>query len=152
MAILAQQQAQAQMRQDLSPWTTAGTGAQSALNQYLGIGGVGNSGVTSMGLSTGLSPDQVRQQLMSRYTRNSTPGATGTGGDLPPPTSAIDAYNQMLHYGSQPPTNTQYGVGQGPGYWESDGSQNGPEGGTPGQRWVSTAGQQGGGSSVDEEV
>lgn len=71
-ATQAQMIAAALMRQDLSPWTQSGGAAQSRLNQYLGIGGVGSSGVTSMGLATGLSPDQVRQQLMSRYTRQST--------------------------------------------------------------------------------
>jgi|GEM_PF-1276072 len=62
----------AQTRQDLSPWVQSGGAAQSRLNQYLGIGGVGSSGRTSMGLATGLTPDQVRQQLMSQYTRQST--------------------------------------------------------------------------------
>lgn len=88
-ATMAQQQAAAQMRQDLSPWTQAGGAAQNRLNQFLGIGGAGG-GVTSMGLQTGLSPDQVRQQLMSRYTKNSTtgggpaplPGATGFSNTL----------------------------------------------------------------------
>lgn len=67
----------AQTRQDLAPWTQAGGAAQSRLNQYLGIGGVGSSGLTSMGLATGLTPDQVRQQLMSRFTKQ--PAASGTG-------------------------------------------------------------------------
>jgi hypothetical protein len=67
----------AQTRQDLAPWTQAGGAAQSRLNQYLGIGGVGSSGVTSMGLATGLSPDKVREQLLSRYTRQATAGAGG---------------------------------------------------------------------------
>lgn len=70
-----QMMAQAQLRADLAPWVQAGSAAQNRLNQYLGIGGVGSSGVTSMGLATGLTPDQVRQQLLSRYTRQST----GTG-------------------------------------------------------------------------
>lgn len=146
-ATMLQMQAAAQQRQDLAPWVSAGNGAQSALNRYLGIGGVGSSGVTSNGLATGLSPDQVRQQLMSQFTRNTTPG----GQTVTPPSSPLDAYNQMLQYGSQAPTNTQYGVGQGPGYWERDGSVSGPEGGTAGQRWVSTAGQQANTSTVDEE-
>lgn len=73
---------QMQLREDLKPWTSAGAAAQSRLNQYLGIGGVGSSGVTSLGLATGLTPDQVRQQLLSRFTRQNTsttgaPGATG---------------------------------------------------------------------------
>lgn len=62
----------AQTRQDLSPWMQAGGAAQSRLSQYLGLGGVGSSGRTSMGLATGLTPDQVRQQLLSQYTRQST--------------------------------------------------------------------------------
>lgn len=68
-----QMMAQAQMRQDLQPWVQAGGAAQNRLNQYLGMGGVGTTGVTSMGLQTGLTPDQVRQQLMARYTRNVSP-------------------------------------------------------------------------------
>lgn len=60
---------QMQLREDLKPWTSAGAAAQSRLNQYLGIGGVGSSGMTSLGLATGLTPDQVRQQLLSRYTK-----------------------------------------------------------------------------------
>lgn len=75
-ATAAQQQAAAQMRSDLSPWTTSGGAAQTRLNQFLGIGGAGGTGVTSMGLQTGLSPDQVRQQLTSRYTR----AGAGAGG------------------------------------------------------------------------
>lgn len=65
--------AQQQLRQDLSPWVESGRGANSLLNQYLGIGGVGSGAVTSMGLQTGLTPDQVRQQLASRYTRTVAP-------------------------------------------------------------------------------
>lgn len=68
----AQMMAAAQMRADLQPWVQSGTAAQNRLNQLLGLGGVGNTGVTSMGLQTGLTPDQVRQQLLSRYTRQST--------------------------------------------------------------------------------
>lgn len=62
----------AQQRQDLMPWMQAGTAAQNKLSQYLGTGNVGTSGVTSMGLATGLTPDQVRAQLLSRFTRQST--------------------------------------------------------------------------------
>ena len=62
-----------QLREDLSPWVESGRGANSLLNQYLGVGGVGSGAVTSMGLQTGLSPDQVRQQLASRYTRTVAP-------------------------------------------------------------------------------
>lgn len=76
-ATQAQMMAAAQMRQDLTPWTQAGGAAQSRLNQYLGLGGVGSSGRTSMGLATGLTPDQVRQQLLSQYTRQSTAANAG---------------------------------------------------------------------------
>jgi hypothetical protein len=65
--------AQQQLREDLSPWVESGRGANSLLNQYLGVGGVGSGAVTSMGLQTGLTPDQVRQQLSSRYTRTVAP-------------------------------------------------------------------------------
>ena len=65
--------AQQQMREDLSPWVESGRGANSLLNRYLGVGGAGSSGVTSMGLSTGLTPEQVRQQLSSRFTRTVAP-------------------------------------------------------------------------------
>lgn len=71
-AQMMQMMAAAQMRQDLQPWTSAGGAAQSRLNQFLGLGGVGSGGRTSLGLSTGLTPDQVRQQLLSRFTRQST--------------------------------------------------------------------------------
>ncbi|MBS75731.1 MAG: hypothetical protein CMO32_08230 [Variovorax sp.] len=74
----------AQMREDLSPWTKAGTAAQSLLSRYLGLG-VGGSGLTSMGLQTGLTPDKVREQLLSRFTSASQPGAgpaPGTSGDM----------------------------------------------------------------------
>lgn len=64
---------QMQLREDLKPWTSAGAAAQSRLNQYLGIGGVGSSGMTSLGLATGLTPDQVRQQLLSRFTKQVQP-------------------------------------------------------------------------------
>lgn len=75
-----QMMAAAQQRADLAPWTQAGGAAQSRLNQYLGIGGVGSSGTTSLGLATGLTPDQVRQQLLSRYTKQNT--ASGNAGPL----------------------------------------------------------------------
>ena len=78
-ATQAQLMAAAQMRADLAPWVKAGGAAQNRLNQYLGLGGAGSGGVTSMGLQTGLTPDQVRAQLLSRYTRNvaAPNGATG---------------------------------------------------------------------------
>lgn len=67
----------AQQRQDLMPWMQAGTAAQNRLSQYLGLGGVGTTGVTSMGLQTGLTPDQVRAQLLSRFTKQPAAGSTG---------------------------------------------------------------------------
>jgi len=69
--------AQAQMRNDLSPWVKAGGAAQDLLGRYLGTGGVGSSGVTSMGLATGLTPDQVRAQLLSRFTKQPAGGGSG---------------------------------------------------------------------------
>lgn len=81
-AIAAQMIASAQMQTALEPWTKAGGQAQTQLNRLLGLGGVGSGGVTSMGLATGLTPDQVRQQLMSRYTRQ----ATSTNGGPAAPT------------------------------------------------------------------
>lgn len=77
-AIAAQMLASAQMQTALEPWTKAGGQAQTQLNRLLGLGGVGSGGVTSMGLQTGLTPDQVRQQLLSRYTRQAS-GAGGSG-------------------------------------------------------------------------
>lgn len=72
-AMMMEMQAAQQMREDLSPWVESGRGANSLLNQYLGVGGAGSGRVTSMGLQTGLTPDQVRQQLLSRYTTSSMP-------------------------------------------------------------------------------
>jgi len=83
-ATQAQMMAAAQQRADLQPWVQAGGAAQSRLNQYLGIGGVGSSGRTSMGLSTGLTPDQVRQQLLGRYTRQSSGGGGASGAPAAP--------------------------------------------------------------------
>lgn len=70
----------AQQRQDLDPWVKAGTGAQNQLSRYLGTGGVGSSGGTSMGLATGLTPDQVRAQLLARFTKQPVGG--GASGPL----------------------------------------------------------------------
>jgi hypothetical protein len=117
-ANMMQMMAQMQMRQDLAPWTEAGGAAQGRLNQLLGIGGAGSGGVTSMGLQTGLTPDQVRQQLIARYTRNvAAPGssaplyrtgqeavnALGEGGAAQyfadqPGQSAADRRNRLLGY------------------------------------------------------
>lgn len=72
-ATAARERAAAQMRQDLSPWTISGGAAQSALNQRLGLG-LGTSGTVG-GMQSGLTRDQVRQQLLSQYTKSVTPGA-----------------------------------------------------------------------------
>jgi len=72
-ANMMQMQMANQMRDDLSPWVESGRGANSLLNQYLGVGGAGSGQLTSMGLGTGLSPEQVRQQLASRFTRTVAP-------------------------------------------------------------------------------
>lgn len=85
-ASMLQYAAQQQMRDDLKPWTDAGRGASGLLSRYLGLG-VGGNGVTSMGLQTGLTPDKVREQLLSRYTSAGTPAAgpaMGTSGDMYP--------------------------------------------------------------------
>lgn len=81
-ATQAQMMAAAQQRADLQPWVQSGGAAQTRLNQYLGLGGAGSGGVTSMGLQTGLTPDQVRQQLMSRYTRSIAAPNGGASGPL----------------------------------------------------------------------
>lgn len=75
-ATQAQLSAQQQQRSDLAPWVQAGVGANSALQRYLGLGGAGSGGTTSLGLPTGLSRDQVRDQLLSQYTRNVTGAPT----------------------------------------------------------------------------
>lgn len=160
-ATQAQMMAAAQMRQDLAPWTEAGGAAQSRLNQLMGLGGVGSSGRTSLGLSTGLTPDQVRQQLMGRYTRQST---AGTGGTAAPTyrsgTEAISALGaQGAHDYFQNQSNAQRNVltgdgginsgqpGIGPGYWLDNNDETGQ------RRWVSTASGDAGGpsSTIDEE-
>lgn len=89
----AQLMAQMQMRQDLQPWVQAGGAAQNSLSRYLGLGGVGTTGVTSMGLQTGLTPDQVRQQLMGRFTR--TASGSGTGATGPQYRTGRDAVNAL---------------------------------------------------------
>lgn len=93
----------AQQRQDLEPWVKAGGNAQNLLSRYLGTGGVGSSGVTSMGLATGLTPDQVRAQLLSRFTRTPTAGANGaplyrTGADA---VAALGAQGAHDYYQNQ---------------------------------------------------
>ncbi|MGJ7613935.1 MULTISPECIES: hypothetical protein [unclassified Variovorax] len=119
-----QAMAAAQQRADLAPWTQAGGAAQSKLNQYLGIGGVGSSGVTSMGLATGLTPAQVREQLLSRYTKQ--PNA-----------------------GSSNPQQAAAGEDDISSLWTS-GNRSNP--GMDGYRLYDNASQQsGGGSGIDEE-
>lgn len=71
-----QMMAQAQMRSDLAPWVDAGKSAQNQLSRYLGTGTGGNQ-VSSAGLGMGLTPDQVRQQLLSRYTTQQRLDAQG---------------------------------------------------------------------------
>ena len=139
-ATMLQMQAAAQQREDLSPWTSAGGAAQSRLNQYLGIGGVGGGGVTSMGLQTGLSPEQVRQQLMSRYTKN-TSGTGGAPGYTP--SSPADAYNYLTDGHNVANALAQQSQA---GHWENQ------DNASPGERrWVPDASPQGGTSSIDEE-
>ncbi|MDQ0571478.1 hypothetical protein QFZ42_003312 [Variovorax paradoxus] len=85
---------QMQLRQDLAPWVQAGGAAQNRLNQYLGLGGAGSTGVTSMGLQTGLTPDQVRQQLTARFTRNAA-APNGGGASAPQYRNGQEAVNAL---------------------------------------------------------
>lgn len=147
-ATAAQMMAAAQTRQDLSPWVSSGSAAQSKLNQYLGIGGVGSSGVTSSGLATGLTPDQVRQQLLSQYTKNTTsPASPGYNGTPNFSGSPLDQYQSLIN-GAQPPTASTPGVG--PGYWASNGLGYDQVNGNPNTQWVSGSGPQST-STVDED-
>lgn len=156
-ATQAQMMAAAQMRQDLAPWVQSGGAAQSRLNQYLGLGGVGSSGRTSMGLSTGLTPDQVRQQLLSRYTRQST-GGTG-GGAAPTYRSGTEAVAALGAQGAHDYFQNQASarsraqiLGQAPegAAWRQGNGQDGD--GTHGDEWyMPTQGQSGPGSTIDEE-
>lgn len=61
-----QERARLQQRSDLSPWTTGGAAAQNALMSRLGIGGASGG--------AGLSRDQIRNELLSQFTKT-TPGA-----------------------------------------------------------------------------
>lgn len=120
----------AQQRQDLMPWMQAGTAAQNKLSQYLGTGNVGTSGTTSLGLSTGLTPAQVREQLLSRFTIQPSAAGQSTGPDLSQMSDVQRAAYQRQQEGG---SGAFSGAGNGPGYW-------GNEVGTTGQReWVSTA-------------
>lgn len=121
-----------QMRDDLKPWVETGRGANSLLNRYLGVGGAGSGAVTSMGLQTGLSPDQVRQQLASRYTRNGpVPGsATFNADNLDPQTRlmyearyrngdpAERAQFEQSHLGT-PTSVRDYNGGNNPGQYDT---------------------------------
>jgi hypothetical protein len=139
----------AQQRQDLEPWVKAGGSAQNLLSRYLGTGGVGSSGVTSMGLATGLTPDQVRTQLLSRFTRQSA--APNAGPMYRTGQEAIDALGaQGAHDYFQQQAQNNNGSwtqpGTGPGYWGNE------VGATGSREWVSTAGGNAGPSStIDEE-
>jgi len=126
--------AAAQMREDLSPWTSSGGAAQNKLNQLLGLGG-NASGTTSMGLQTGLTPAQVREQLLSRYTSTGS-GAPGAPADL----SQFGAAGNLLG---------RIGAGVGStttpnnGYWLGGNNQG------DGQSWVPGDAQ--GQSTIDEQ-
>lgn len=69
-ATAAQERANAQMRADLAPWTSTGAAAQNKLATYLGTSTLGNTGTVN-GLQSGLTRDQVREQLLSQYTKPS---------------------------------------------------------------------------------
>jgi hypothetical protein len=77
-ANMQQAMAAQQTRQDMAPWVETGRGANSLLSRYLGVGGVGSSGRTSLGLATGLSPTDLRNQLAGRFT-TTTAGGAGQG-------------------------------------------------------------------------
>lgn len=146
-AIQAQMMASAQMQTALQPWTQAGGAAQSQLNRLLGIGGVGSGGVTPMGLQTGLSPDQVRQQLQSRYvvqpTAGSAPASYANGQGA---VDALGASGAHDYFQNSATAATRQSIlsggnrmlagqpGTGPGYWEDTNDETGQ------RRWVSTDG------------
>lgn len=69
-----QAMAAAQMRQDLSPWTSTGAAANNKLSQYLGLGMAPGS-VMSNGMKAGMTRDELRNQLLSQYTKTSTTAA-----------------------------------------------------------------------------
>jgi hypothetical protein len=135
----------AQTRQDLAPWTQAGGAAQSRLNQYLGLGGVGSSGTTSLGLATGLSPDQVRQQLLSRYTKQNT----ASGNSTPQYANGNDAINALGAAGAAQYFQNQANGGNTSSLWTSPNLSN------PGMDGYALGGgsqqQSGSSSSIDEE-
>lgn len=144
-AQMMQMMAAAQQRADLAPWTQAGGAAQSKLNQYLGIGGVGSSGTTSLGLATGLSPDQVRQQLLSRYTKQNTTAGNST----PQYANGADAINALGAGGAAQYFQDQLGKQNSSSLWTSP---NMTKPGQDGEGIYPASAQQGGGSStIDEE-
>lgn len=137
-----QERANAQMREDLAPWVDSGRNANSLLSQYLGTGGVGSSGVTSMGLATGLSPDQVRQQLLSRYTTQRTSPTANTA----PQSAGLGRAGELANIvgrNAGAPSDTDNGTA---GRWETITAGSGD--GQQTQRvWVPGAMQE---SSIDE--
>lgn len=152
-ATQAQMIASAQMQAALAPWVKSGGAAQNRLNQLLGLGGTGNAGVTSMGLQTGLTPDQVRQQLLSRYTRQATAGAGGSGAPAPTYRTGQDAINALGAQGAHEyfqNRNTQ-GADSDLSYLWTTPNRTNP--GMDGQTIYDGSAQQGNGlsSTVDEE-
>lgn len=75
--IEAQERQAAQMREDLSPWVSAGVGAQNRLSQFLGIGG-GAGGSAGRGYTEA----ELRDMLTAQFT-TTTPGATNRSGAIP---------------------------------------------------------------------
>lgn len=152
-ATQAQMMAAAQVRQDLSPWTSAGTAAQAKLNQYLGLG-MSPGSVMSNGMQAGLSRDQLRQQLLSQYTKTAegTPAAPTyrNAAEASAALGPLGAYQWALdsakNYGKGGASNGQgFGVGEGPGYWEQ------VPGAQPGQQqWVAGGQQSAPATTVDE--
>lgn len=130
-----QMAAQQQMRSDLQPWVQAGRDSQGLLNRYLGLG-VGNTGVTSMGLQTGLTPDQVRQQLLSRYTtRQQIPSNTPSAPSIYNPDGSqkdpAQIHREQLDYNMARINDARlnsnsYSAGEG-GMWDTGGGAAGPQ-------------------------
>ncbi len=146
----------AQQRQDLMPWMQAGTAAQNRLSQYLGIGGVGTTGVTSMGLQTGLTPDQVRAQLLSRFTKQSTaPNAAPMYRNGQEAIDALGAAGAAQYFQDQAAKGAKNslaylwgGAPEGAVWTPGNGDAND---GVHGDTWSMPSGAQGPASTIDEE-
>lgn len=106
-----QEAARLQQRQDLSKWTNGGGLAQNELLNRLGLGG----GAGGSAGGAGLSRDQIRNELLSQFTRTTpgaqkqvaytraddtgqyvvyTDGTQGTYGEAPPGTAATSQIDE----------------------------------------------------------